>query len=202
MPAPIQPTILRRLPPDFKLSSPSSVHVQTPGTPGLDSQTGDSMLYTRHEGGQISRALGTAVHSCLQSLAHLRKTGEWPAARAALQQFEPRITAQIRACGIDPAKSADLAREALRLALAASTEPNGQWILSPHADDATEARWIGILSGSLRTVQVDRVFRAGPTTLSEGSDVWWIVDYKTVHADEPDPAAALARLRRNLRSPT
>jgi len=153
------------------------------------------MLYTRHEGGQISRALGTAVHSCLQSLAHLRKTGEWPAARAALQQFEPRITAQIRACGIDPAKSADLAREALRLALAASTEPNGQWILSPHADDATEARWIGILSGSLRTVQVDRVFRAGPTTLSEGSDVWWIVDYKTVHADEPDPAAALARLR-------
>ena len=195
MPAPIQPTILRRLPPDFKLSSPSSVHVQTPGTPGLDSQTGDSMLYTRHEGGQISRALGTAVHSCLQSLAHLRKTGEWPAARAALQQFEPRITAQIRACGIDPAKSADLAREALRLALAASTEPNGQWILSPHADDATEARWIGILSGSLRTVQVDRVFRAGPTTLSEGSDVWWIVDYKTVHADEPDPAAALARLR-------
>jgi ATP-dependent exoDNAse (exonuclease V) beta subunit len=44
-------------------------------------------------------------------------------------------------------------------------------------------------------VQVDRIFRAGPTPLSEGSTVWWIVDYKTAHADEPDPAAAMPRLR-------
>ncbi len=195
MPAPIQATILRRLPPGFRSSSPSPVRAQTAGAPGLASDTRDEMLYARHEGGLISRALGTAVHLLFQQLAKLRATSDWPAARAALQQFEPRIATEIRAHGIDPSKSAALAAEAIDLTLKASNEPNGQWILSPHTDDATEARWVGILSGSLRTVQVDRVFRAGPTPLSEGSTVWWIVDYKTAHADEPDPAAALPRLR-------
>jgi ATP-dependent exoDNAse (exonuclease V) beta subunit len=195
MPSPIQPTQIRRLPPDYRPSSPPQVHAQTSGAPGLASETWEEMLYTRHEGGLISRALGTAVHVLFQQLARLRATSDWPAARAALRQFEPRIAAEIRAAGVAPAQAQTLAAEALRLALAASSEPNGQWILSPHADDASEARWVGVLSGSLRSVQVDRVFRAGPTPLSEGSTVWWIVDYKTAQAENPDPTASLPQLR-------
>ena len=211
MPAPPPPTQLRRLPPGYRtqpgassISHPERAErVEGPASWNSGEWVGyeelsvnaASDLYQRHEGGLVSRALGTAVHVLFQQLAHLRATSEWPAARAALQQFEPRIAAQIRASGIEPSRSADLAKEALRLALAASNEPNGRWILAPHTDDATEARWIGVLSGSLRTVQVDRIFRAGPTPLTEGSTVWWIVDYKTAHADEPDPAAALPRLR-------
>jgi ATP-dependent exoDNAse (exonuclease V) beta subunit len=53
-----------------------------------------------------------------------------------------------------------------------------------------------VVAGSLRTVQVDRVFRAGLVPQSEGEEAWWIVDYKTAHADHPDPAAALPELRR------
>ena len=198
MPTPIPPTQLRRLPPAFRIQ-PGAPSIRRPSGEGVGYDelpvNSNSDLYTRHEGGLISRALGTAVHTYLENLARLRKSSDWPQARAALQQFEPRLAAEIRASGLSPSQAADLAIEALRLALAASAEPNGQWILSPHADDATEARWVGVLSGSLRTVQVDRVFRAGPTPLSEGSTVWWIVDYKTAHADDPDLAAALPRLR-------
>ena len=198
MPAPIPPTQLRRLPPGYR-TQPGASSIRRPSGEWVGyeelSVNAASDLYQRHEGGLVSRALGTAVHILFQQLARHRATSDWPAARAALQQFQPRIAAQIRASGIEPQKAMSLAAEALRLALAGSTEPNGQWILSPHTDDATEARWVGVLSGSLRTVQVDRIFRAGPTPLSEGSTVWWIVDYKTAHADEPDPAAAMPRLR-------
>jgi len=55
---------------------------------------------------------------------------------------------------------------------------------------------------------VDRVFRAGLTPESDGETAWWIVDYKTAHADSLDPAAlrplfapqieAYARVLRNL----
>ena len=43
---------------------------------------------------------------------------------------------------------------------------------------------------------MDRVFRAGLTPLSEGEQAWWIVDYKTAHSDNLDPAAALPEFRK------
>ena len=72
------------------------------------------------------------------------------------------------------------------------------------ADAASEARWTGIVAGKLRTVQVDRVFRAGPAPQSAASDAtWWIIDYKsadykTAYGDGLDPKAALLELRRNF----
>ena len=229
MPAPIRPTILRRLPADFgsaQQSINSAIRRKTPGLSNPEEMagapgpsplgTGDrdteefssslfprslgplspALLYQRHEGGLLSRALGTAVHSLLEILSNLRKTGDWPAARAEVKQFEPRIVAQIRTIGIDPARSADLAKEALRIALDASNDPTGNWILSPHAEDSSEIRWTGIVAGNLRTVQVDRLFRAGLTPLTTGTEAWWIIDYKTAHADALDPAAALPGLRK------
>jgi ATP-dependent exoDNAse (exonuclease V) beta subunit len=81
-------------------------------------------------------------------------------------------------------------------ALSASRDPNGQWILSPHVQAQSEVSWAGVVSGGLRTVQVDRVFRAGLDPLSEGNEAWWIVDYKTAHADNLDPAAVLPEFRK------
>jgi hypothetical protein len=53
-----------------------------------------------------------------------------------------------------------------------------------------------VVSGGLRTVQVDRVFRAGPAPQStDDNSTWWIIDYKTAHGDGIDPKAALAGLR-------
>ena len=85
--------------------------------------------------------------------------------------------------------------QALELASRAAQDPIGDWILSPHAEAGSEIRWTGIVNGAIHTVQVDRVFRAGAAPQAEGSDVWWIIDYKSAHPDGLDPAQALPRLR-------
>ena len=201
MPPLAKPTILRRLPPDFHpvQSEASSwlppFQVTILGAPGLASETWESTLYSRHEGGLLSRALGTTLHALLEDLSRLRIKFDWKAAREELQRFEPRIAAQVRAYGLDQAQAAGIAAQALHLAHNASQDPIGQWILSPHTEAASEVRWAGVVSGSLRTVRVDRVFHAGPAPRSEGDDCWWIIDYKTAHADYADPAAVLPKLR-------
>jgi ATP-dependent helicase/nuclease subunit A len=164
--------------------------------PGVSSpETVPFQLYSRHEGGPLSRALGTAVHFLLEQVAHIRATAAWPSARAALHKFEPRIAAQIRASGIAPQQAAQIAADALKLALNASHDPIGDWVLSPHPEAGSEVRWTGVAAGKLTNVRVDRVFRAGLTPRTEGQNSWWIIDYKTDHADNLDPAAALPQLR-------
>jgi len=110
--------------------------------------------------------------------------------------MQPRIAATVRAAGVEPRHASRIATQALQTVLKAASDPLAQWILAPHTDAANEARWTGVVDGSLRTVQVDRVFRAGRAPQTGGQDTWWIVDYKTVHEDGFDPAAALPELRR------
>jgi ATP-dependent exoDNAse (exonuclease V) beta subunit len=193
MPSPIRPTPLRRLPPDYR-PAPTEAFSQSAVESAVYG-TGPTRLYTRHDGGLLSRVLGTAVHTLLEELARLRLTQEWEAARAALVRFEPRIAAQVRAVGVDQLQAARVAAQALQLALNASRDPIGSWILSPHRSAASEAGWVGVVAGGLRAVRVDRVFQAGPTPGSDGDDCWWIIDYKTAHADNLDPAKALPMLR-------
>ncbi|MDR3723770.1 MAG: UvrD-helicase domain-containing protein [Terracidiphilus sp.] len=154
-----------------------------------------SALYERHEGGLRSRALGTAVHSFFEELARLREHLEWDETRAALTHTAPRIAATIRSTGLSRTQAESLANEALQIALDASATREGDWILSPHPGAASEERWTGLLAGAMRTVQVDRLFRAGAEPFSEGEDTWWIVDYKTAHPDDLAPETALAKLR-------
>ena len=196
MPPPIVPTLLRRLPPDYRPAQSEELR-RAGETQGVIALNADQ-LYQRHEGGLLSRALGTGVHSLLEQLARLRKVKDWDDSRSDIRSFEPRIAAQVRATGIDPPKAASIAADALRIAFHASDDPNGRWILSPHAEDASEARWTGLVAGRMRTVQVDRLFRAGLDPLSEGKQAWWIIDYKTSEADEGNitgQADALPQLR-------
>jgi hypothetical protein len=115
--------------------------------------------------------------------------------------MQPRIAANIRAAGIDAGQADRIAAQALETVLGAANDPQAQWILAAHADAASEARWTGVVAGGLRTVQVDRVFRAGPTPQSaDDNSTWWIIDYKTAdhktaQVDGLDPKSALARLR-------
>ncbi len=216
MPAPLRPTLLRRLPPEYDPGI--SLHADYAPAPGLGapsfprhfaervgehepqpaefpSASTSSRLYSRHQGGQVSRALGTAVHALFEELARQRVTADWGAALAALPQFEPRIAARIRAAGIAPAQAARIAAQALQLTLDAARDPMAQWILAPHTDAENEVSWAGVMSGGLTSVRVDRVFRAGLEPQSEGEAAWWIVDYKTAHEAEPDPAETLPKLR-------
>jgi ATP-dependent exoDNAse (exonuclease V) beta subunit len=150
----------------------------------------------------LSRALGKAVHALLQQLAQRLATETREAALATLAQQQARIAAIIRSAGIDPATANRMAAQALQIVLQVAGDPLAQWILAPHADAANEIRWTGIVAGSLRTVQVDRVFRAGPhprlAASSPEEDTWWIIDYKTAHEDGLDPAASLPELRRQF----
>ena len=192
-----EPTLLRRLPTDFAAPAPmSSVHATD------EALLGAGRLYERHEGGLLSRALGTAVHALLQQLAQRLVTQTREAALAALAQHHPRIAATIRAAGIDSAEANRMAAQALQIVLQAAGDPLAHWILAPHADAANEIRWTGIVAGSLRTVQVDRIFRAGPSpqtlAASPDEDTWWIIDYKTAHQEGLDPAALLPELRRQF----
>ncbi len=187
-----RPARLRRLPAEFQPAGTFAFETKTPAAANTEPAT----LYTRHQGGLLSRALGTAVHLLLQELARLRATLDWDEARASILKLQPRLIAQIRSMGADPAQAAALAAQAERQALAASQDPSGQWILSPHPEAASEAGWAGVVAGAPRTVRVDRVFRAGDAPRAGGDSSWWIVDYKTAHAENVDPAAALPELRR------
>jgi ATP-dependent exoDNAse (exonuclease V) beta subunit len=198
-PAPTAPTLLRRLPADYRSE------FQTPRDEQFDAEridAGDAPLpvagmatvqgYSRHEGGLVSRALGNAVHALLEEVARLRESLSWDEVRAAIPGMEGWIAAQVRGSGVDPAQAAAIAAEAMRHALNASHDSIGQWILSPHPGAGSEVSWAGVVAGGLRTVRVDRTFQAGETPLSEGADCWWIIDYKTAHAPEAD----LPELRR------
>lgn len=186
------PTILRRLPPGFE---PESVVDLNPSSADAVSGLGDGNPYQRHEGGLHSRALGNAVHKLLEELARLRRTHEWPEARAALERFRPRILAAVRATGLTPAQAEKITAEAFQSATAATRDPRGQWILSSHADAASESEWAGIVGGTVRQVRVDRLFRAGLAPLQPGADALWIIDYKTAHVDNLEAASALPVFR-------
>jgi ATP-dependent exoDNAse (exonuclease V) beta subunit len=190
--SPLKPVFLRRLPADYNPAANQNF-ASPAASPILG--LGADRLYARHEGGLTSRALGIAVHALFENLARLRLSLDWPACRAALSSSQPSIAAQIRAIGLDPAQSTALAARALQIALDATHDPICQWILLDHPEAASEVAWAGLVSGSLRTVRVDRIFQAGSSPNSQGRECWWIIDYKTAHADALDPAAALPELR-------
>ena len=191
MPNPAQPAVVRRLPSNYGAPATSFHTVRKErDAAGLSS----AQLYQRHEGGMLSRALGSAVHSLLEELARLRATQDWPAARESLHRFERRIVAQLRGAGVELKEAATIAGHAMDIAMKASHDAVGQWILSPHPDAASEVRWAGVIAGNLHEVRVDRVFRAGTAPHADGNDCWWIIDYKTAKEGGND-AQELLKLR-------
>ena len=194
MPSPVKSTVMRRLPIDYRpmRQAPAISSLAHPAIGAME----EFDLYERHEGGIASRALGRAVHSFMEQLAHSLATKTLEAARSALKQFVPQAAGDLRAIGFDRKQSTDLAAEALKISLQASGDSLCQWILSPHADSASEVRWTGVIQGNLRTVQIDRVYRAGEVPIAEGETCWWIVDFKTYEASPgSDPSILLPQLR-------
>jgi hypothetical protein len=192
MPSHAQATILRRLPTDFKATLPTGVSLDAPESViGL----GEANPYQRHAGGQLSRALGNAVHKLLEELANLRTTLDWDAALAELEYLRPRINASVRSAGVSPASAENVTAQAFACALSAARDVHGQWILSSHAESVSESGWAGSVNGNMRTVRVDRLFRAGLEPLQPGNQALWIIDYKTAHADIVDASSTLPAFR-------
>jgi ATP-dependent exoDNAse (exonuclease V) beta subunit len=198
-----EPTRMRRLPSGYQrdgLSAdafPGNESVRQSQAIVSAAEEGEASFYVRHQGGLLSRALGTAVHALLEELSRLRLELDWDAARIGVACLAPKIAGNIRSSGVDPKQAEAIAAQALKVALDASHDPDGQWILSPREDAVSEIEWTGVVENSLRTVRVDRVFRAGLSPQSEGQQAWWIIDYKTAHQANPglDPEVALSKLR-------
>ncbi len=186
-----RPAILHRLPHGFQTAQQHAASAGGGSFAGLSAEP----FYRRHEGGLLSRALGIAVHRLLQELAGLRITMEWGTACEALRQRAGHIVAEVRGMGIAPAQAEHLAARALEIVRSAARDRLCRWMLSPHPDAASEMRWTGYMEDGFRTVQVDRMFRAGFTPGSDGADAWWIIDYKTAYGDGLDPDKALPGLR-------
>ncbi|HEV2448052.1 MAG TPA: UvrD-helicase domain-containing protein, partial [Candidatus Sulfopaludibacter sp.] len=167
MPRPAKPARVRRLPADFR--APEIVVARGGAESEVASLEG-AQLYERHAGGALSRGLGNAVHALLEELALLRAEQTMDVARQALAKFLPRVIAQLRSAGMDPEQAAKIAARAMEIAIKASHDADGQWILSPHNAAASEIRWAGVIGGRLHEVRVDRVFRAGKTARTEGEE--------------------------------
>ena len=192
IPEPEPVTRLHRLPPDTRIDPVLSPASAEPAIAGM------GQLYERHEGGALSRALGVGVHALLEELARLRTFMDWVAAPTALANMEPRVAALVRGAGVNREQAAKIAARAMEIALNSAQNATGRWLLSPRSDASSEVRWAGVMNERLRTVQVDRVFRAGAEPLSEDGDVWWIVDYKTAHDEDLRPEEVLPKLRENF----
>jgi hypothetical protein len=193
MPSPTKPTVLRRLPGGFELPATIS---------GIGLSTGQDLLgigrpnpYERHEGGILSRALGSAVHKLLEELAAFRATQDWKSALTSLEDLRPCISAQIRGTGLLASEASSIVTQAFDAVYKSANDPTGQWVLSPHPQAASETSWAGVVAGTLRLVRVDRIFRGGPEPLLDEDDTWWIIDFKTAHTGDVDPAAALPFFR-------
>jgi len=192
--APLQkPTLLLRLPAGCIALPANEAQRNEVNSTAQSAETPE--LYARHEGGLRSRALGVAVHNYLEELARLRTAYTMDEACETLPAIMPRIAASIRPAGFDRATADALASQALDIALDAAHTDAANWLLTPHTDAASELRWTGLLGGALRTVQADRIFRAGSEPYAAGNDVWWIVDYKTALTEEQDVEATLRKLR-------
>jgi ATP-dependent helicase/nuclease subunit A len=150
------------------------------------------------EGGSaLSRALGTAVHTLLEELARLRKISNGMRPAPLVARFEPRIAAQVASRRRGPVSFRPRASRPRRFSLRSTPRmiPSARGFSRP--TPARPARLAGPESSPAACARCawTASSTAGPTPGSEESDCWWIIDYKTAHADNIDPAKALPGLR-------
>ena len=203
-----KPTRLYRLPAGFTpadslFSQTNPATSETANLTGsLDFASTDS-AYQRTAGSLYSRLHGTAIHAFLEELTFLRQSLSPKAASEALDSALPGITTLLRGRGLAPSTAAALARESLVLARQVLTHPVGSWLLTPHPQSSTEARWSGVISATLHHLRPDRVFLAPPQTREHASEtspnapeapqIWWIIDYKTAHLPANQVSETAAR---------
>jgi ATP-dependent helicase/nuclease subunit A len=135
--------------------------------------------FERPEGSFEARAFGNAVHGFLEMLT--RPLSEGVAKETLLSEvvgWGPRVAAVLRGDGLPPASVQKLTPRVLTAVENTLRDAEGLWVLRAREDAASEyalTSWVETRS----SVRLDRVFRAGPTPLADGSECLWIVDYKT-----------------------
>ncbi len=145
----------------------------------------DTPDFRRPEGSRQARLIGSAVHTMLQRLGP-------DLAATAPADLRARASSLLRAAALTGDALTSATAAVTKMLRACAADPVCQWILAAHPDAQSEASWSGYLpeeseTTRFRTLRADRVFRGGPAPLAEGSDFFWIIDYKT----SPGPSGAL-----------
>ena len=98
-------------------------------------------------------------------------------------QLEQLARNSLRRAGLAASRVDALTASLVPIVLAVADHPEGQWILGPHKDAQAESSFSTWTAegrrARLRTLRVDRSFRAGKAPLVSGSDCLWVIDYKT-----------------------
>ncbi len=186
------PLVLRRLPSDIEVR-PTEENVTVAGT--VFDIADERGLFDRPEGSRQQRIIGSIIHALLERLSRLLAENPdlYPAEIRTL--LRPQTEAMLRAAAFSPEQSAASAKEILTAAETAAKDSMGRWLLGPHAEAQSEASWTGWLDGRLRTLRADRIFRGGAEPLDEGSEYFWVVDYKTSQYSGLDIHGFLAQQR-------
>ena len=177
---------VRRIPATVDVAA---LHVQPVPLPTGDITAAPQRSYRRTEGSLSARALGSVVHAYLDKLAEEFAAGK-SIDGSVPDGWLPGIHAMLRAHGLAPAELKPRAEQALAALRSTLDDPQGRWLLAPHAQAASEYA-VSTLAGdgSLATYRMDRIFRAGDAPLVAGEDLLWIIDYKiSAHGDDADEA--------------
>jgi ATP-dependent exoDNAse (exonuclease V) beta subunit len=150
--------------------------------------------FARPEGSFAVRAFGNVVHRYLQLLAERLVSAPPAGLIAELPGWQPRLETSLRGEGLPPSVAAREATRALRALTLTLNDPTGLWLLSPHAEAASEGALTTAAPGATG-LRVDRTFIAGPEPLSTGQSCIWIVDFKTSEQGSRSDAAFAAAER-------
>jgi ATP-dependent helicase/nuclease subunit A len=172
-----KPPILHRLPLDF---NPAQRFAIAPSSPCRDANPDPTHApFERPEGSFAARSYGNAVHAFLELAAQRLAAGTSAQdLRTEVPQWLSRVEALLRADGLAPAVAGRLAQSVIASLLGGLDDPHGQWILAPHPGASSEFALTG-WTDRRTSVRLDRIFRAGPTPLTQGDSHQWIVDFKT-----------------------
>jgi len=187
-----KPRTVRRLPATADIAALNAQQAGTPLPRGYEQESIPQREYRRAEGSLSARALGTVVHAYLDRIAQEFAAGA-TAASLQIESWLPGITAMLRSAGLPPTDVQHRAAQALAALRSTLDDAQGQWVLAPHPQAASEiamSTWTA--AGTLATYRMDRNFRAGAAPLQAGDNFLWIVDYKISAQDESTDPAILA----------
>jgi ATP-dependent helicase/nuclease subunit A len=141
--------------------------------------------FLRPEGSFAARSFGNVIHACLDIFSSsIREGSSASALLTELPSWTARVTAMLRSDGLPRTVVEQLTRETFATLQSVLRDPDGLWLLAPHACGASElaiTAWPDTRDANPASIRMDRTFHAGAEPHTAGEDFLWIVDYKTAN---------------------